>query len=185
MRVLGISLFVVIVDQISKLLVKGFQIPYLNYRHDGFTYGNSIPVFKDIFTLTFLENPGIAFGMSFGPMFKLIVPIVSILIAISIIYYIYYLGSEDRMKRTALALIFGGAIGNLIDRVFYGYFFDYAPLFHGKVVDFFSLNLNYISSNYVFNIADIAVFIGLVLFISTVTRKENIALEAVTSEIKD
>ncbi len=62
MRVLFVSLFIVIADQASKLFVKGFSIPFLNIRYEGMYHGQRIPILGDFFRLTFIENPGMAFG---------------------------------------------------------------------------------------------------------------------------
>jgi signal peptidase II len=74
--------------------------------------------------------------------------------------------------RLALALILAGAIGNLIDRMFYGVIFGEGTLFHGKVVDFFDLDFFDIAIGnfeltrwFVFNIADAAVSVGIVLLL--------------------
>jgi signal peptidase II len=69
-------------------------------------------------------------------------------------------------------MILGGAVGNLIDRVFYGVLFDYAPLFHGRVVDFFDVDFfdisifGYHMSRWaVFNVADACVTVGVILLL--------------------
>ena len=82
-----------------------------------------------------------------------------------------------------MAFILGGAVGNLIDRVFYGVFYHYAPLFYGRVVDFFDFdffNISILGKSYdrwpVFNIADSAVTIGvlmLILFYRKVSKEES------------
>jgi signal peptidase II len=82
--------------------------------------------------------------------------------------------------RFSIALILGGAVGNLIDRTFYGIFFDYAPLFYGKVVDFFDVDFfdfTLFGRSYdrwpVFNIADAAVTIGVLVLILFYKKHEN------------
>jgi signal peptidase II len=62
LKVLFITLSIVILDQASKIIVKGFSIPFLNFQHKGMHHGQKIPVIDDFFSLTFVENPGIAFG---------------------------------------------------------------------------------------------------------------------------
>ena len=71
MRVLYLTLGIVIADQLSKIFVKGFSIPFLNINFSGMLYGDSIPVFGDFFKLTFVENPGMAFGVDLGDSLKL------------------------------------------------------------------------------------------------------------------
>ncbi len=63
---LYLSLGVVVIDQISKLLVKGFSIPFLNINFEGMYLGQMIPVSGDFFRITFVENPGMAFGYDPG-----------------------------------------------------------------------------------------------------------------------
>ena len=71
-----------------------------------------------------------------------------------------------------VAFILGGAVGNLIDRLFYGIFYGYAPVFYGKVVDFFDVDFfdfSIFGRSYdrwpIFNIADAAVTIGVLILI--------------------
>ena len=139
MRVLFVSLMVLIVDQFSKLMVKGFSVPVLNLNFHGMYIGQQIPVLGNLFDITFVENPGIAFGIDFGSSFKLMISIFSLLASIGIFLYLYKNRNKLFSLRLSLALILGGAIGNIFDRIFYGVFYGYAPLFHGRVVDFFNL----------------------------------------------
>lgn len=167
MKVLNISLIVVFIDQISKLLVKGISIPLLGLEFDGMQYGQSINVFGDLFKFTFVENPGMAFGISVGGYSKLLLSLFSLVASVGILVYIYKAREQKLLFRIALALILGGAIGNLIDRFFYGIVFDYAPLFYGHVVDFLHFNAlgftlfgKTFDSFPIFNVADSAVTIG-------------------------
>ena len=89
-----------------------------------------------------------------------------------IVYFIFKNRNEGLYLRTALAFILGGAVGNLIDRLFYGVAYGYAPLFYGKVVDFFHINIPDFTlfgkpfySWPIFNIADISVTIGFIMIL--------------------
>ena len=170
MRVLVLSAAVVMVDQIAKLLVKGFALPALGIEWAGMAYGSSIPLLGDFFRLTYIENPGMAFGIDMGG--KLFFSIFSVVASGAIFLYLYYARSAGLGFRIALALILGGAVGNLIDRVFYGVLFGEAPLFYGKVVDFFDVDFfdltifSYSMSRWpVFNFADACVTVGVVLLL--------------------
>jgi signal peptidase II len=170
LRVLFVTGLIVVVDQVSKLLVKGgFTLPILGYW-PGMEIGTSIPVLGDFFKLTFIENPGMAFGIDVGG--KLFLTVFSTLASAGILYYLFKIRQEALVIRVSLAMILGGAIGNLIDRVFYGVIFGDAPLFYGKVVDFFDLdffNIDlagiHISRWPIFNVADAAVSIGVVMLL--------------------
>ena len=129
MRVLFVSLTIVLIDQISKLTIKGFSFPLLKINYEGMYQGERIHVIGNFFRITFIENPGMAFGFDPGVSFKLWISIFSILASIGLIAYIYHVRKQSITLRLALAFILGGAIGNLIDRMFYGIFYGYAPLF--------------------------------------------------------
>ena len=132
--------------------------------------GASYPIIGDFLRLTFIENPGMAFGIDLGG--KLFLTVFSIVASIGICIYLYRIRQEAFVIRLALALILGGAIGNLIDRVFYGVIFGEGSLFYGKVVDFvdvdfFNLDVLGIHATRfpVFNIADASVSCGVVLLL--------------------
>jgi signal peptidase II len=190
LRVLYATLFVVIADQISKFWIKGFYIPFLNIKHEGMDIGQKIPVIGDFFRITFIENPGLAFGIDIDSTIKLWISLFSLIASIGLIIYLYVVRKENFGLRLALALILGGAIGNFIDRAFYGIIYDYAPLFYGKVVDFLDFdffNLTFFGKSYdrfaIFNVADSAVTIGifLLLFLYRSHGKEEIPEEVVNS----
>jgi signal peptidase II len=175
---LWLTLTIVIVDQVSKLWVKGVSIPALGVHIQGMRYGFSTPVLGDFFRLTYIENPGMAFGIDLGG--KLFFSLFSILLTLGIFYYLYRARNESAMFRISLALILGGAIGNLIDRTFYGVFFNEAPLFYGKVVDFFDVDffdvniLGYSLTRWpVFNVADAAVTIGIAVLLFVHHRSQG------------
>lgn len=172
MKVLNLSLFVVILDQISKLLVKGISIPFLNINFEGMEYGQSINIIGDIFKFTFVENPGMAFGIDVGGYSKFFLSLFSLIASIAIIIYIYKVREQKLLFRLSLALILGGAVGNLIDRFFYGVIYDYAPLLYGRVVDFlhfdalgFTIFGKTFDSFPIFNVADSAVTVGVAVLL--------------------
>ncbi|MCZ7603712.1 MAG: signal peptidase II [Melioribacteraceae bacterium] len=172
MRILYVSLFILITDQISKLAVKGFNIPFLNLKHEGMNLGESFSVIGDFFRITFVENPGMAFGINVGVNSKLLLSLFSFIASIGLIYYIYKIKNESYVNRLSLALILGGALGNFIDRAFYGVFYDYAPLMYGRVVDFFQVefwDFTIFGKTYetwpIFNVADASVTVGVILML--------------------
>ncbi len=192
MRVLYLSFTVFVVDQLSKLFVKGISIPFLGINWKGMAYGESVNVIGDFFKITFVENPGMAFGITVGDGSKLLLSLFSLFASIGILIYLYKVRNQKLVLRVALALILAGAVGNLIDRMFYGVIYDYAPLFYGKVVDFFNVDFwdfTIFGHTYdrwpIFNVADAAVTIGVVILIffhKEVTEENEEEVLAVASE---
>jgi signal peptidase II len=159
----------VLLDQITKILVKGFSI--FGFQHLGFNYGESISVIGDFLHFTFIENPGMAFGISFGAG-KIFLSLFSIVAAIALGWYLSKIKFAKRGVKLGIALIFAGAVGNLIDRVFYGVIYGEMPLFYGKVVDFIQVDIPdidifglYYSHWPVFNIADSCVTVGVIILL--------------------
>jgi signal peptidase II len=172
MKVLYFSLIVVVLDQITKLLVKGFKISFLGLNHRGLKINSSIKIWDEIIQITHVENYGLAFGIEFGREFKVILTIFTIIAALLILYYLYVSRYKDFKIRLAIALIFGGAVGNIIDRTFYGVLYGYAPLFHGRVVDFIHIDFfdytlfgRTYQSLPIFNIADVSVLTGILMLL--------------------
>lgn len=171
MRVLYLTAVIVVADQISKFLVKGIEIPFLGISHVGMQLGSSIPVLGDFLRITFIENPGMAFGIEVVDG-KLFLTLFSILASAGILLYLYVMRTEKLLFRISLALILGGAIGNLIDRTFYGVLYGESELFHGKVVDFIDIDIInidllgfYLSRFWVFNVADASVSLGVLMML--------------------
>jgi signal peptidase II len=104
-----------------------------------------------------------AFGLEIGSQFFL--AIFSLAASVGVFYYLYQVRDQSVLVRASLATILGGAIGNLIDRVFYGVLFGEAPLFYGKVVDFIDVTFLHLSRFGIFNIADAAVTTGVILLL--------------------
>jgi signal peptidase II len=170
LRVLYASLFVVIADQVTKFFVKGLKIEWLGISLPGMPYGSSKQVFGNFVKLTYIENPGMAFGIDIGP--KMFLTIFTILASLVILYYIFKHRHDSFLLRLALAFILAGALGNLIDRTFYGLIYGYAPLFHGRVVDFVQVefwDFTFLGKTYttwpIFNVADVSVTLGFLIII--------------------
>lgn len=184
MRVLFFSLVIIIIDQISKILVNGFSIPFLNIKHKGILPYFSVRVIGEFVKFTNVENPGIAFGWYFGDSFKPFNTLLTIAAVAGLVYYLFRVKETVFKFRLGIAMVIGGALGNLIDRIFYGVFYGYAPLLQGKVIDFIQIKIMDISlfgRNYnhlpIFNIADIGITLG-VIFMFMFYRKTEAAQEA-------
>jgi signal peptidase II len=136
------------------------------------TLGESIPVIGEFVRWTFVENPGMAFGISWGAG-KIILTLLTVVIASALAWYLWKMSTHERsLVRISMMLIFSGAVGNLIDRMFYGVAYGYAPLMYGKVVDFVQVDipdvtwLGELYTHYpVFNLADSCVSVGIVLML--------------------
>ena len=145
----------------------------ITHTSNGFSLGNyqNIKIIGDFLQFTYVENEGMAFGISFGAG-KIILSLFSIIASIALIWYLYKIRNYSVWVKTGIAFILAGAVGNLIDRVFYGIFFNYAPLFYGRVIDFVQVDIpdihwGFIDYTYfpVFNVADSCVTVGVVLLI--------------------
>lgn len=186
-RALILAFIVIVIDQISKIYIK-----------THFKINEYIKVLGyDWFQIHFIENDGMAWGVEIpGDYGKLILTLFRIVAVCGIIYWL-----KDSVKQKAsnilivsISLILAGAIGNIIDSVFYGIIFDhshhqvatmfsdqpYGTWFHGKVVDMFYFPLweGYLPDwlpiwggkyfrffNAIFNVADVAISIGVILLI--------------------
>ena len=183
MKLFFVSFFILVADQASKLYVKGFYVPAFRINHTGLPRSTSIPIIKDLFYITPVENPGIAFGIELGPEFKAIISVFTILATLGLLIYFFKIRNENLLLRFSVAVILGGAMGNLMDRIFYGYFYGYAPIFSGNVVDFLDLRLfsffmlNKTFSIYVFNLADVAISIGVCVLLYALTKKRKVSVK--------
>lgn len=175
MRLLFVSAFIVIVDQVTKLLVKGLPALKLTGLHPG----QKVPVVGNILNITLVENPGIAFGINLGPDFKFVISVFTLVASIALFIFLFKIRNKSFGLRFSIALILGGAIGNLIDRLFYGLIYGYAPLFHGKVVDFVNIQFfniylfNNTLGNYIFNAADLSVTVGMVCLLFAIRKQHK------------
>lgn len=136
---------VLIADQVTKAVVRA-----------NLALGESHIVIPGWFDLTHVQNTGAAFGLLNNVDFAY-KPIVMIVIAtvalIAIAAYATQLGFQDRLARFGLALILGGAFGNLTDRAVFGYVVDFVDVYRGNV------------HFWAFNVADAAIFFGAIFVI--------------------
>ncbi|MBC8182979.1 signal peptidase II [candidate division KSB1 bacterium] len=141
LKLLSWSAIIVLLDQVTKKLVSSSII-----------YGDSISILGDFLRFTYIKNPGMAFGIQVGN--RYVFTAFSLIASLVILVYLFRLKPENFWARFALASILGGAIGNLIDRIV-----------HKEVIDFIDIR---IIRWPVFNVADIAVTLGMILLIAFV-----------------
>lgn len=151
---------------------------------------DEIKVVGDLFSINYIENKGAAFGLTVADIgeklgwaisdetAKLILTLFSIVAILVIVYMLRQVRTQGTALPLCLSLILGGAIGNIIDRVFYGVWFagvnDYdGGLLHGRVVDMFYLDVYHgrifgteVNLLPVFNIADAAITVGIVMVLA-------------------
>ena len=168
-RLLFIAFLLIVFDQATKIAVKGFSL--LGFTHPGMFIGESISVIGEFLRFTFVENPGMAFGVEFGSG-KIFLTLFSLIASIGLVYYLLKIESAKIQIRIAIMLILAGAFGNFIDRMFYGVLYGEGPLFYGLVVDFIQIDIPDIQIGQfaythwpVFNIADSCVSIGMILIL--------------------
>jgi signal peptidase II len=182
-----IVFLVLLIDQLIKIYVK-----------THFFLGDEYRVAGDWFIIHFTENNGMAYGMEFGGQFgKLFLSTFRIIAVGGIGYYLWRLtkDKEDKLYIFCIALIFAGAVGNIIDSAFYGMIFSdsgyeiaqfmpeeggYAGFLHGKVVDMFYFPIieghfpswfpiwgseDFIFFRPVFNFADFSISLGVGIII--------------------
>ena len=162
LKFFSISLFVVFVDQASKIYIKLF-----------FDYYSSVSILGDFLRFTYIENPGIVFGLDVGNIIYYLISFLSLCIIFYILSLIKTLYTDQKNNIVALisfSLILGGAIGNLIDRGFTLFnLFDYRG-----VIDFIDLGITGIYRwPYIFNVADMSVTIGIIIFIISTYLHNN------------
>ena len=99
MRIVLVSVLIVLADQATKLAVKGFNFPLFGLRVEGVPYGASYPVIGDFLRLTYIENPGMAFGIDIGG--KLFFSLFSVAASAGILYYLYRAGRSRSCSASA------------------------------------------------------------------------------------
>lgn len=141
-----LSLGLIIIDQITKVIAS-------NYLND------SVKIIKDFFYFTYVENTGAAWGVFNNYLILLI------LITFVALYLIYKYSKnfvDNKRNNVAFSLLYAGIIGNLIDRICFGHVRDF--------IDFKIFGYDFP----VFNIADMAICIGVFLLVLAIIKKEDI-----------
>lgn len=149
-KIILISILVLIIDILTKQLVINTMIEH-----------QSIPIINNFFSITYAKNTGVAFSFLEGK-----VPLIIIATTIIIIIILKYIKSTNpnKLESICYGLLLGGSIGNLLDRIIYGY-----------VIDF--LDFNICGYSYpIFNLADTFIVIGifiLIIFSFIESRNQN------------
>lgn len=145
-RVLRYTALVLLADQATKVLAR-FLLPR----------DRSVEIFGNLVRLTYVENPGIAFGIRVGsgPIFTALIAVASIAVLVLLLQN----RPASKTEQVALAITLGGALGNLTDRVLFG-----------RVVDFMDVDFpDFVMSRWpVFNVADAAVTVGILVLIALI-----------------
>lgn len=134
LKIIAATILLLFVDQGTK---------YLAAKSSG----GSISLIKDFFVLKYSENVGIAFSIPIPPPITILLSLVLVSLAVYLSYR--YLRLETPLTILVLALFFSGAVGNIIDRVFYGFVIDFISIWKWPV----------------FNVADTYIVIAVLLFI--------------------
>lgn len=186
-KILTIVFAVLFIDQLIKIYIK-----------THYFLGEEVHVIGKWFILHFTENNGMAYGIELGGDFgKLVLSVFRIVFVAGIAWYLWKLNkqNEDKLYIVSIALIFAGAVGNIIDSVFYGVIFSdsyygvaqflpkdggYSSFLHGKVVDMFYFPIieghfpswfplwgteEFIFFRPVFNFADTSISVGVGLVV--------------------
>ena len=143
------TFIVIALDQLTKVVIRATMSP-----------GESIPAGGELFRLTHVQNTGVAFGLNPGsPIFLIIFNTIASVILLYLLLTAHREGAIAGPKtvRFSMALILGGAIGNLIDRILFG-----------QVTDFLDCDFpDFIMTRWpVFNVADSAVSVGVTIWIA-------------------
>jgi len=146
-KILIISGIVLLLDQLSKILAGAFL-----------ELNASKVLIKNFFNLTYVYNEGAAWSILTG---KRIMLIVISLISLYIIYSFIKDFKETKKNILAFGLLIGGILGNLLDRLFLGYVRDF--------LDFYIFGYNYP----IFNVGDMAIFIGVILLLIAIVKGED------------
>ncbi|HTA76041.1 MAG TPA: signal peptidase II [bacterium] len=163
MKIRYISLCVVLIDQLSKYFIA-------HYCH----MGQSIVVLKNILSITYIDNPGAAFGFMASTQPWIRIPFfIFITFGAGLIVFAYQrlIPPEKFWQRFSLGLIWGGAMGNFIDRVFYRQVVDF--------IDVEKISFGNYHFPYIFNLADSAITVGLTVLIAISLFDKSVKSEGI------
>ena len=166
LSLLSIAGAVIALDQATKL-----------YVHTRFHLSESVTVISNYFDLTYVRNYGAAFGIlsnaapTFRDIFFLSMPPIALLI---ILFILKGVAESDRLQISGLSLVFGGAIGNYIDRIRFRY-----------VIDFLDFHIHGKYSWPAFNVADSAIVVGVGVLLLHMFLHKNDNVASTTNENSD
>ena len=143
-----LTLVVILLDMVSKYIVSKLLI-----------VNESVMIIKNFFNITYVRNTGAAFSIFSGNTF--LVMVISFMIIMGIILYISKNKPGNKIEKISYSLILGGAIGNFIDRIIYGYVRDFIE------IDIFGWDYP------IFNLADVFVVVGVILLVIATWRGRN------------
>ncbi|WP_434303122.1 signal peptidase II [Clostridium botulinum] len=138
----------IVLDRISKI-----------WALNTLASGKDIVIIKNLFSLSYLENRGAAFGIFQNRLIFL--SLITAIVILGVVHFIVKYKPTSKLLKIALSLIISGAIGNLIDRIYYKFVVDFIML-HYKDVYFFPT----------FNVADTLVVIGTILLAIYILKEE-------------
>ncbi len=156
---LSIAALVFIADQGSKFLV----LRYLEYGESW----NPIPALRGLFSITHVVNSGAAFGLF--PDRGMLFLVIAVVVIVAIIGYYRYLPADQMLVRVSLGLQLGGALGNLFDRLKFGY-----------VIDFIDFKIWP-----VFNLADSAIVVGVAILAFHLLREPEKAPSMANDQVSN
>ena len=154
----GFAILIIVVDQLTKAWV----LSSLDLRELG-----RVPVWPPIFNFTWVENRGVSFGLFGDGSARWMLSAFSLAVAGALAWWA--LKADRRLLVTAIGLVMGGALGNVIDRIRFGY-----------VIDF--LDFSGMGFPWVFNVADAAINVGVILLVLDSLRAERAAKVGVAAE---
>ena len=138
----GLAVLIIVLDQLTKY----WMLEGLSLREVG-----QVPVLPPILNFSYVENTGVSFGLFGGGGARWLLAVFSIVVAGALAWWVTQ--AKRPMLATAIGLVIGGAIGNAIDRVRFGYVVDFVDV---SGIGFFP---------WVFNVADSAITVGMILLI--------------------
>lgn len=161
LRILGVTVAVFVIDQLTKA-----------YIHNTMKLYQSFSVLGDFFRITYIENSGMAFGIKMGQ--SSFFTVFALIASLGILIYLFKMKGEHIVARLSMAMILGGALGNLWDRITRGSVVDFFD------VEFFDINIPAFKVAFfnfpgysldrwpVFNVADIAITVGMLMLAAVV-----------------
>lgn len=159
-----IAAVVIILDQLSKAWILSIWPQ---------PYTGEIPIIQDWLELTYIQNTGVAFGL-FSGVPQLFTFTSLLIVAVAIHFYLKHVPEDHGWLALSLGLIVGGAIGNVIDRVRFGYVVDFIKTFDGRFP--------------IFNIADSSIVVGvfvMAIFLAQSEDRSHAQRVAPTIEVED